>query len=190
MNANLFNVQPTRVPIKIQNANGTFRYSTHTAEFAAPSLPVQARTVHIVPELANANLLSVGQLCDAGCEVTFTATTATVHHHNHIIMNGSRDPRSRLWTMSMERVCPPVEQANASLLSATPAQLVAFAHASLFSPALSTLEDALRDEPMLQLPGLTLATLKKYPPNSLATPKGHLDQTRQNTRSTKGSTKK
>lgn len=42
---------------------------------------------------------------------------------------------------------------------ATPADLVAFAHGALFSPALSTLETALRKELMPPMPGLSVASL-------------------------------
>jgi hypothetical protein len=39
-----------------------------------PSLPHAARHSHILPGLAQQSLLSVGQMCDSGCAVTFTAT--------------------------------------------------------------------------------------------------------------------
>ena len=60
---------------------------------------------------------------------------------------------------------------------------MAFAHAALFSPALSTLENALADGFLINLPRLTLATLRQHPPHSIAEIKGHLDQTHQNLRS-------
>ena len=50
----------------------------------------------------------------------------------------------------------------------------------LFSPALSILEQTLLNGYLVNFPGLTLATL-----HSVATIKGHLDQTRQNLRSTR-----
>ena len=53
--------------------------------------------------------------------------------------------------------------------------MVAFAHATLFSPALSTLQKALKNN-YIHIPGLTLASLKHHPPQSTATIKGHLDQ--------------
>jgi hypothetical protein len=62
--------------------------------------------------------------------------------------------------------------------------LVAFAHAALFSPVLSTLEKALQSNFLLNFPGLTTDTLRRHPPHSKAMVMGHLDQTRQGTRST------
>ena len=64
------------------------------------------------------------------------------------------------------------------------AGLVAYAHASLFSLALSTLETALKRGYVQNIPGLTDKTLRWYPPRSVATAKGHLDQTHKNLRST------
>jgi Reverse transcriptase (RNA-dependent DNA polymerase) len=75
--------------------------------------------------------------------------------------------------------------ANAAAGSSKPADLVAFAHAALWSPALSTLEKALEKKYISNIPGLTQQLLRKYPPNSRATAKGHLDQLRQGTKSTK-----
>jgi hypothetical protein len=66
-----------------------------------------------------------------------------------------------------------------------PAELVAFAHATLFSPALSALAAALAKGYLANFPGLTTKLLLKYPPQSAAMIKGHLDQTRKNQRSTK-----
>jgi hypothetical protein len=60
--------------------------------------------------------------------------------------------------------------------SATPAELVAFAHAALFSPALSTLAIALKKGFVHNFPGLTEKTLAKHPPRSFAMVKGHMDQ--------------
>ena len=58
----------------------------------------------------------------------------------------------------------PQNQAYAAAIgnSATPADLVAaFAHASLFSPIVYTLETALRKGFLPPFPGLTLKTLQK-----------------------------
>jgi hypothetical protein len=182
--------------------------STHEAELDVPGLPMAARRVHIVPDLAVHSLLSIGQLCDAGCEVTLTATDATIRYNNSIALQGHRTPATGLWHLAMpsdkehaestntqtnnksnEPTLTLAPQANASIGTATPAELVAFAHASLFSPALSTVGLALLAKGFIpQLPGLTTTTLRKHPPVSTAMVKGHLDQSRQNQRSTQPTT--
>jgi hypothetical protein len=82
-------------------------------------------------------------------------------------------------------IAPPHYAATA--IGSPPASaLVSLAHAALFSPPLSTLEQALLNGYLVNFPGFTLATLCKHPPYSFATIKeGHLDQTRQNLRSTR-----
>jgi hypothetical protein len=60
--------------------------------------------------------------------------------------------------------------------SATPAELVTFAHAALFSPAPSTLSIRLKKGIVQNFPGLTKKTLAKYPPHSYAMVKGHMDR--------------
>jgi hypothetical protein len=64
-------------------------------------------------------------------------------------------------------------------------ELVAYSHATLFSPALSTLEKALQCGYVRNFPGLSVKTLQRHPPRSVATAKGHLDQVRQGLRSTR-----
>ena len=128
-------------------------YSTHEAELDLPSLHLAARRVHIVPALHSTSLLSIGQLCDAGCVVTFDAKRVAVTLEDKPILDDMRTPETGLWQMSLTQssaLPPPPEpelplflhQSFAAVQSATPAELVAFAHASLLSPALSTLATA------------------------------------------------
>jgi hypothetical protein len=116
-------------------------YSTHEAELDLPSLPLAARRVHIVPDLRSSFLLSMGQLCDAGCVVTFDATSVTVHHDALRLLEGTRTPATGLWHLSLTQpqlttpTPPPLlHRSYAAVQSATPADLVAFAHAALLSP--------------------------------------------------------
>jgi hypothetical protein len=87
--------------------------------------------------------------------------------------------------MSSLPLAPPANE-HALLVNNTtkPAELVAFAHTALFSPSLSTLQTALDKGFLTNLPGLTPATLRRHPPQSIATIKGHLDQRRKNLRPT------
>ena len=164
--------------------------STHEAELPIPMLPLAARRAHIVPELQSQSLISIGTLCDAGCDVTFTTTTVTVRHNEHIVMSGTRAPPG-LWKFNIPvpTVTNDTNTHDAEALSTIgypkAAELVAYSHATMFSPALSTLEHAVQKGYVRNFPGLTAATLRRHPPSSIATAKGHLDQTRKNLRSTK-----
>jgi hypothetical protein len=105
--------------------------------------------LHIVPELATHTLLSIGQLCDAGCDVAFTAEEVTIKYKGNTVLSGYHTCHF-LWHFSMPSNLPspkkvsPTEHASMTAIgSAMPAQLVAFAPATMFSPALSTLGLAL-----------------------------------------------
>jgi hypothetical protein len=70
-------------------------------------------------------------------------------------------------------------------LSVSPAKLVTFAHAALFSPSLWTLCTALDLKHVAGFPGLTSKLVRKYPPKSIASAVGHMDQSQKKQRSTK-----
>jgi Reverse transcriptase (RNA-dependent DNA polymerase) len=156
--------------------------SSHTALLDIPALPLAARTVHIVPDLHDNSLISIGQLCDADCTVEFTKHDVAISYQNEPILTGRRSSPLGLWHLDLPSAS---HHANAAIGSASPADLVAFAHAAMFSPALSTLAQALSNGYISNFPGLSSALLRKYPPQSAPMIKGHLDQVRQNTQSTK-----
>ena len=134
-----------------------------------------ARHVHSVPGLRGFSLLSIGQLCDSGYMINFDKSTMQVSFHGACVLQGKRP------------ICsPPLPVHTTAAAIGTPkmAELVAFAHATLFSPALSTLEIALQKVYLTNFPGLTVNTLRRNPPWSPATVKGHLDQIQQNRQST------
>jgi hypothetical protein len=112
-------------------------HSAHEGETNVPSLPTAARTAHVVPNLKSHSLLSVGQLRDSGCIVEFAATTVTVRHDDVVALRGFRTPATQLWHLEIPTT--PLAEANAAIGSAKPDELVAHAHSSPFSPALSAL---------------------------------------------------
>ena len=117
--------------------------STHEADLDLPMLPLAARHVHIVPDLACPTLLSMGQFCDSGCTAIFNADNVTISLDDTVLLTGHRDCTTKLWHLSLPGPDPVPHCANAAIGAATPADLVAFAHAALFSPTLSTLSAAL-----------------------------------------------
>ncbi|CAJ1934140.1 unnamed protein product [Cylindrotheca closterium] len=147
-----------------------------------------ARQGHIVPSLA-ATLISVASLCHAGYQVLFTNADVQIidSQSNQVVLQGQRDPASNLWHIPSQATGPAQIQIHSAnkIGDPTEADLIAYAHATLFSPVLSRIEFALRNNFLTNFPGLTTAGLRRNPPQSIATAKGHQDQTRQNLRSTK-----
>ena len=105
----------------------------------------------------------------------------TITYKDHPILSGNRKTNG-LWNLNLF----PIQEANAAVgNNAKTADLVAFHHASLFSPSISTLQKALQKGYLPLFPGLTKRSLKKYPPTLAATIKGHLNTVRINTKSTR-----
>jgi hypothetical protein len=191
----VLNVIPTNKPIHITIPDGSTLTSTHEGILDFPLLSPAARHVHIFPALHHCSLLSIGQLCDAGYTVTFDATIMQVSDmHQTVLLTGQRSHDTGLWHVPMPTPIPHVahhtvgpryHMAARALGTPATAEQVAYAHATLFSPALSTLEKALARGFLTNFPGLTLDHLRKHPPRSIAMHKGHMDQSRQNQRSTK-----
>jgi Reverse transcriptase (RNA-dependent DNA polymerase) len=176
----LSNLQPTETPLAVQVANQQMMHSTHTAEIPLPFLPLAARQVNIFPDM-HRSLVAVSPLCDAGCTVTFDNTTCLIHCPSGDTIRCPRQADG-LWTLPQQSRRTAMA---ASPPTSTPEELVAFAHAALFSPALSTLLMALKKQYLPPFPGLTEDSLRKHPPHSEATTMGHLDNRRQHVRSTK-----
>jgi hypothetical protein len=151
------------------------------------------------------SLVPIGQFCDAGCTAVFDKADIVITLHNTMLMPGKRHPVSRLWHLTIlpPGLSPAIEPsphiaarqhlpqtttvafANAAHLSASLAELVTFAHAALLSPSLSTLCTALDLKHVTGFPGLTSKLVRKYPPQSIATAMGHMDQSRKSQRLTK-----
>jgi hypothetical protein len=87
-----------------------------------------------MPDLKSYSLLSIGQLCDAGCVIEFTATNVNIQHYDIVVLKGHRTPDPQLWHIELPKASK--AEANAAVGTATTAELITFAHASLFSPVL------------------------------------------------------
>ena len=182
----LTHLTPTKHGIIVELPNGSIIQATHTALLDLPSLPLAARTAHIFPDLKNGSLLSIGEMCDHGLTAQYTKHTVNIFNGSHLVLSGTRSPHSRLWLINLDKSQHPTSSplfASPALELSNHAQLVAFYHACLCSPAVSTMLEAL-DKGILSLPGLTSHMVRKNKPNSIATSKGHLDQERQGQRST------
>jgi hypothetical protein len=100
----------------------------------------------------------------------------------------------KLWNLDVPRLvsAPPssiagtpeiastTSTANAVINNPNLAERIAFYHASLLSPALSTWCTAIDAGHFTSWPELTSAQVRQYPPQSIAMVKGHLDQERAN----------
>jgi hypothetical protein len=165
--------------------NGMTIQSSHTCNLLLTGLPPQARQVHILPGLVHNSLISVGKLCDNGYSVTFTHDQVTVTKNKECAMRGSRDPKLRLWRVDLKQKLEKREiQCNHAHGNNNQKDLINYLHAACFSPVKSTWITAIKNRNFLSWPGLTEHAEEKYLSKSTATTKGHLNQQRQNARTT------
>ena len=161
----LTNVRPTTNGISVLLPNHDRIQATHKAKLKLPHLPPAAKEVHVFPSLASGSLMSIGQLCDSGCTATFTNTSAIVTHNGKPVITGLRNPTSKLWelTPTAQPPGPSNPSSNSMIGCPSTAARVRFYHAAFFSPALSTLQQAIEAGYLHSIPGLTTSALRRPP---------------------------
>jgi hypothetical protein len=148
--------QAVHVPLNVNRPNGTMIQSSHTCDLLLTDLPPQARKAHILPGLVHNSLISVGQLCDNGCSVTFTQEKVTVLRNGKCVMYGSRDPISRLWRVDLKQKFETNQvQCNHTHDNSNQKELINYLHAACFSPVKSTWITAIKNGNFTSWPGLT-----------------------------------
>ena len=82
---------PAKFPITVKLPDGTRIQNTHECYLPIPNLPHDAIIARIFPQLQTASLLSLGQLCDAGCKATLDQDELVVYLRGDIILKGDRN---------------------------------------------------------------------------------------------------
>jgi hypothetical protein len=128
-------------------------------------------------------LVSLVQLCLAGCTVTINANEWKVWYKGELVLQGKRCIRTGLWLV-------PITGTNMDLNAdgrqeteavagnvyhtSSRAEWIQYLHQACFSPAVKTWCKAIDNDQFLSWPGLMSAAVKKYLPPSTATVKGHM----------------
>ena len=156
VNLPLTNIRPTNNGIEVLLPNSARMRSTHTALLDIQGLPQQAKTTHIFPNLASGSLLSIGQLCDAGCTALFDKKKLYIFNKGKIIMQGTRQ-KSKLWTIDNTAH----HSLNSVIDAPTIAERIEFFSRSLFSPTLPTLTKAISAGYLSSFPEVTTKQLRR-----------------------------
>jgi hypothetical protein len=177
----------SRAPLTVRLPNGANMESSHTAELDILKLNAAASKPHVFPGMKNHSLLSVGQLCDEGYIVTFKQALVTICDSEKApILSGPRDLHTGLWRINLKKTnnnMPEPIANNVYELRNTGA-LVHYLHKALFSPMKSAMLQAVKDGHLITWPGLTEDSINKHLKLTPATAIGHMNQRRQNIRST------
>ncbi len=183
-------MQPATTPIWAKLPNGNTICTTHMCTLQLDHLPEKARHAHVLPHLATHSLISVVNLCNAGCEVIFNKIGCTMKHRGKKIVCGHKCTNTGLWMIPLDNTharltsptitptkIPVSTIANITHMQDTtsPGMYIQFLHQSLESPPTATLLHAPANNEELQtIPGLNATVIKKYLQHSPATDKGHL----------------
>jgi hypothetical protein len=161
--------------------------SSHTADLDIPGLNAAASKAHVFLGMAHHSLLSVGQLCDEGYIVTFQRDTVTIHNsESSKLVSGPRDITTGLWRINLKQTNNPIPDpiANNVYTLRNTGALVHYLHKALISPTKSSMLQAVKDGHLITWPGLTEDAINKHLKLTPATAMGHMNQRRQNIRST------
>jgi hypothetical protein len=192
------NKQVARNPIKITLPDGNKIQSTHTCNLDIPWLPDEMTTGHIVPQLSHTSLLATRQFCDNGCEVTFTKKLCKVTIHGETVLEGPRDPQTKLWHLPINPTGTPTAISPSKTTTShtahiamnaytmpTKQQALKFMHQILFCPPIPTLIAAIENEQLRTFPHLTVENVRRHLEPSTATAKGRIRMNKKGIRSTR-----
>jgi hypothetical protein len=165
-NAKCSNKKSTATPLAVRLPNGDTITSTHTATLNIPSLSHAARQAHILQGLAQHSLLYVGQMCDSGCSVTFTASNVTVTNGESTILTGLRDKESSLWRAPLEPATPlnfgHEHSAHNVYEQKSIHDNITYLHACCFSPVTYTWIKSIQNGHFATWPSVTVENVCKY----------------------------
>jgi hypothetical protein len=153
-----------------------------------PGLLPAANQAHLFANHLKHSLISVGHLCDHGCEVSFSASIVTVSKDGLSLFVGWRDNSTGLWRVDLSGQpigAPSIQNAANNVYEERSIEdTIAYLHAACFSPVKDTWLSAIEAGFFSGWPALSPDKVHKYLHKSDATVKGHLNQQRHNTRST------
>jgi hypothetical protein len=177
----------SRNPLTARLPNGATMESSHTADFDIPELNAAASKAHVFPGMAHHSLLSVGQLCDEGYIVTFRQDTVIIcNSESSELLSGPRDETTGLWRIDLKHANKhrPDPIANNVYELRNTGALIHILHKAFFSLTKAAMLQAVKYGHLLTWPGLTEDAINKHLKLTPATAMGHMNQRRQNIRST------
>ena len=102
---------PSENPINVKLPNSSTMASTHQAQIPLKRLSSQAKHGEIFPNL-HFSIISIVQLCDYECIVTFDRNKFIVSKNKDVIIGGYREPTNGLWHFPLHHPEQNNKQAN------------------------------------------------------------------------------
>jgi hypothetical protein len=167
--------------------NGATVESAHNTELDILELNAAACKSHVFPGMSNHSLLPVGQLYEKGYIFTFKQATVTIcDPDNSQILSGPRDLSTGLWRINLKQTNSHIPEpiANNVYELRNTGALVYYLHKAIFSPTKSAMLQAFKDGHLITWPSLTEDAINTHLKLTPATAMIHMNQLRQNIRST------
>ena len=176
--------------LSVQLPNGACIHAHSVGTLLLPNLPLPLVAYIFKDTALSPSLLSISELCKAGCLVQFTNANFIATYNGCTVVQQDRSSYDSLWHVTLPTVQPHACASAAQYhsipsSSSTDESFVRFMHAAFGSPALSSFANAIRCKFIPSLPRLTSDILSANPPHTTPTALGHFDQTRQGQQSTK-----
>jgi hypothetical protein len=117
--APMTNMRPPNKPIIARLPYGERVHSTHTCTLNISALPASAQHAHIIPSLASHSLFFDVNLCNVGCNATFTKIGCTITFCGKIILCGSKCTCTGLWMIPLCSTLPSIFSSNLAIPTPT-----------------------------------------------------------------------
>jgi hypothetical protein len=177
INAPFQNKVKSQNHLRVHLPNGETMDSTHIASLDIPELSQAASISHVLPGMENHSLLSLGQLCNEGCYVTFSIEAVIIYNSTEkAILKRQQYLNTVLW--------------HINLLHEKPQHTIYVANNVYelrntgFSQKKSALLQAVKKGHLTTWSGLTEQAINKHLKMTQSNEMGHMNQRRQNIRST------
>ena len=176
--------------LSVQLPNGACIHAHSVGSLRLPNLPLPLVAYIFRDADLSLSLLSISELCKAGCLVQFTNEKFIATYAGCTVVHQNKSLCDSLWHVTLPTAQPHACAAAALYhsipsKSSTDESFVRFMHAAFGSPAVSSFANAIRCKFILSFPRLTSDILNVNLPHTTPTALGHLDQTRQGQQFTK-----
>ena len=104
MRTNISKRWKATTPISVNLPNGTKITNKYETHLPLPHLPKTACLARIFNELSSVSLISIGQLCNAGCQATFDKNSVTITLNDTTILKGHRNHFNQLWEVNLDTI--------------------------------------------------------------------------------------
>ena len=194
----LSNIESTTTGPKVKLPNNRIIQANKTGIINLPKkVSTKGATAHVLPNLQNASLISLGHFADDNCITVLEDNTINIYkksdpskgelnYAKHLqpknkILSGPRNLKDGLWDLHIPSTSnaasnqSTLHQANAiTRKDKSKTELAQYLHAAAGYPVLSTFIQASKKGNFLSWPGIESISFKKHLPKPMATEKVHL----------------